>query len=51
MNINLRLTEETKKMIRELAFKEHRSINAQILYIIEQYYNSTMQQNDNKKND
>lgn len=38
MNINLRLTEETKKMIRELAFEEDRSINSEILYLIKKYY-------------
>lgn len=53
MNINLRLTEETQKMIRQLAYEEKRSINSEILYLIEKYYNeknSPIKEDDNKKN-
>lgn len=38
MNLTLRLTDETYKMIRELALNEERSINSEILFIIKKYY-------------
>ena len=38
MNLTLRLTEETYKMIRELALEDDRSINSEVLFLIKKYY-------------
>lgn len=49
MNLTLRLTEETYKMIREIALNEDRSINSEINYLIKKYYKEKKEENKEQK--
>lgn len=44
-SLNLRISEDLLKAIKEIAEKERRSINAEILYILEQYAKQKREEN------
>lgn len=48
MNLTLRLPEEIYKELKEIAYKEDRSINGEINYIIKKYIEETKKESENE---